>query len=105
MAELSRPRRPRSVGQRAGRLLKAFGALTGAGGVMVLALQAIAYFEEGFWTPGSLLDLWLWMGNSYSIRGGGQGDRIALWVLDLPLGPTLLAVALGLLVAGRAIDR
>lgn len=105
MAELRRPFRPRTLGQRAGRLLKAFAALTGSGGVVVLALQTVAWFQDGAWTPRSLLDLWLWAGNSYSISAGGQGDRIALWVLDLPLGPTLLAVALGLLMASRAIDR
>lgn len=110
MAELKRsaPRRARaslSFGTRLGRLLKFFAALAGSGGVGVLALQLVGWFQAGAWTPRSLLDLWLWMGNSYSIGAGGEGDRLALWILGWPLGPTLLAVALGLLLVARAVGR
>lgn len=63
----------------------------------MIGLQCLWWFEDGYWTPKTPLDLWLWLGNSYApISPSGMG-RAALWALDLPLGAVLVAIALGLL--------
>jgi hypothetical protein len=98
-------RRPGArLGQRFARLLKSLAAVSGAAGVVFIALQCLWWFQNGYWTPKTLFDLWLWLGNSYSIHASSGSDRILLWVLDLPLGGALIASALILLLAGRALD-
>ena len=79
--------------------------LFGASGIVVLALQAIAWFQNGVWMDWTLLELWLALGISFSIPGASAVDRIWLQVLNLPAGPTLLAVGLALLIAARRLSR
>jgi hypothetical protein len=93
------------VAERVARLLRSFALLLGASGVVVLGMQAIAWFRDGVWTRWDLLDLWLWLGNSYSISTSNGTDRVALLTLGLPLGPTLLGAALALLIVGRQIGK
>ncbi len=93
-----------AIGKRFGRLFRSFAALAGSGGVVVVALQCIWWFQDGFWSPKTLLDLWLWLGNSYSIRSSGETERVALWVLDFPLGAVLLVVAAGSFWIGKRLD-
>jgi hypothetical protein len=52
-----------------------------------------------------LLDLWLWLGNSYSISTANGTHRAASLILGLPLGPTLLGAALALLIVGREMGK
>jgi hypothetical protein len=83
------------IGQKLRRLPRAFAALVGLAGVTMIGLQCLWWFEDGYWTPKTPLDLWLWLGNSYTpISSSGMG-RIVLWALDLPLGAVLVAIALG----------
>ena len=96
-------RRGVRLGPRLGRTLKSLAALSGAAGVVFIALQCLWWFQDGYWTPKTLFDLWLWLGNSYSISASSGSERILLWVLDLPLGASLIASALILLLAGRAL--
>jgi hypothetical protein len=96
-------RRRGSIDKRLGRLLKSFAVLTGSAGVLVLGLQLLGWFKHGFWTPRSLLDLWLWLGNSYSLNAASGTGRLGLRLLDLPLAPSLLAIALVLFAAGARI--
>jgi hypothetical protein len=98
-------RKREGLGQRLGRLLRAFAFLLGASGIVVLAIQAIGWFRNGVWMDWTLLELWLSLGNSFSIHGASAADRIWLQLLDLPAGPTLLAVALALLMAARSFGR
>jgi hypothetical protein len=103
------PNRPahvvtRSIRRRLGRLLKIFAAVAGVGGIVVIGLQAMWWFQNGFWSPKSLLDLWLWLGNSYTINASARADRIGLWLLGLPLGPTLLVAGLALFGISRGVD-
>jgi hypothetical protein len=93
-----------AIRRRSARLLKTFAAVAGASGVVVIALQCIWWFEDGFWRPKSLLDLWLWLGNSYSINASATSDRIGLELLGLPLAPVLLVVAIVLFWVGKRVD-
>jgi hypothetical protein len=99
----TRKRAPIAV--RVARLLRSFALLLGAGGVVVLGMQTIDWFRDGIWPSWVLLDLWLWLGHSYSISAASRADHITLLILDLPLGPMLLAAALVLLIVGRAIEK
>jgi hypothetical protein len=99
------PRKRQGPVWRVGRLLRSLGLLLGAGGIVVVGMQAIWWFQDGFWTTETPLNLWLSLGNAYSIRAASGADRIALQLLDLPLGPILLALALALLMAARSFDR
>jgi hypothetical protein len=87
-----------------GRLLRSLALFLGASGVVVLAMQALGWFREGVWTSPTLLDLWLWLGNSYSLGTSDSVHRIVLRLLDLPLGLTLLLAALALLVGARRLE-
>jgi hypothetical protein len=98
-----RPNR-RGIGRRFGRLLKLTAGVSGSAGIVVIGLQCVWWFQDGVWFPKTLFDLWLWLGNSFSISTSSGSDRILLWVLDLPLGASLLALALCLLLLGRTID-
>ena len=101
-----RPRRGRDrIDKRIGRLLKSFAALAGAGGIVVIGLQLVGWFEDGVWTPRSILDLWLFLGNSYSLDAASGTGRWVLRLLDLPLAPSLIVVGLLLLAAGTRLDR
>ena len=93
------------ITERVARLLRSFALLLGASGVVVLGMQAIAWFRDGVWTSWDLLDLWLWLGNSYSISTASGTDRVALLTLGLPLGPTLLGATLALLIVGQLIGK
>jgi hypothetical protein len=93
------------MAERVARLLRSFAVLLGASGVVVLGMQAIAWFHDGVWTSWELLDLWLWLGNSYSISTTDGTNHAALLALGLPLGPTLLGAALALLIVGRRIGK
>ena len=94
----------RMLRRRVGGLFKMLGALLGIGGIVVIGLQCLWLIQDGFWSPKTLLDLWLWLGNSYSIHAGVATDRVGLWLLDLSLGPVLLVAGLLLFAAGRKID-
>lgn len=98
-------RKRATIAERLARLLRAFALLLGASGIVVLGMQALAWFRDGVWTRWDLLDLWLWLGNSYSINTANGTDRIALLTLGLPLGPTLLGAALALLIVARQIAK
>jgi hypothetical protein len=90
--------------RRVGGLGKMLGALTGIGGIVVIGLQCLWLIQDGYWSPKTPLDLWLWLGNSYSTHAGAATDRIGLWLLGLPLGPVLVVAGLLLFAAGRKID-
>lgn len=99
------PRRARDrLDKRIGRLLKSFAALTGAAGILVLGLQLLGWFEDGLWTSRSILDLWLFLGNSYSLNAASGTGRFVLRLLDLPLAPSLIVVGLLLLAVGTRLD-
>ena len=83
------------------RWLRSLAFLLGASGVVVVGLDAIAWFRTGVWTSTSFLDLWLAFGNSYSLRASSSSDRWLLQLYILPAGPTLIALALIVLVAAR----
>ena len=76
-----------------GRLLKAAATFVGLVGVIIIGFQSFWWFRDGYWSPKSVLDLWFWLGNSYT-PPRGDNARIALWLLDLPVGASLLTVAL-----------
>jgi hypothetical protein len=52
-----------------------------------------------------VLDLWLWLGKSYSVSTANGTLRVASLTLGLPLGPTLLGAALALLIVGREMGK
>ena len=100
------PPRPREgLGRRLGRLLRSFAFLLGASGIVVLALLAMGWFRNGVLLEWTLLEIWLALGNSFSIPGASAADRIWLQLLNLPAGPMLLAVGLALLIAARRLSR
>jgi hypothetical protein len=78
--------------------------LLGSAGVVVIVLQCVWWFENRYWTPETLLSLWLWLGHSFSVRSLGESERVVLWLLDLPLGPALVAVATCAFWLGKRID-
>jgi hypothetical protein len=92
------------IGRKLRRLLRAFAALIGLAGVTLIALQCLWWFEDGYWTPKSPLDLWLWLGNSYSPMSSSGMGRVVLWALDLPLGAVLVAIALCVFWLSEQID-
>lgn len=94
-----------SIAKRLARLLRPVGLLFAAGGIVVLGMQGITWFRAGVWTNPSLFDLWLWLGNSYSIGAMNSANRIALLILDLPLAPTVLAAALVLLFIAKQLEK
>lgn len=98
------PRPGDRIDKRIGRLFKSFAALTGSAGILVIGLQLVWWFEDGVWTPRSILDLWLFLGNSYSLNASNETGRIVLRLLDLPLAPSLIVIALFLLAASMRID-
>ena len=91
------------IAKRLARLLRSLGLLLGAGGIVTLGMEAIDWYRNGVWTTTSLLDLWLALGNSLSLRAANGNDRIVLWLLDLPLGATLLVLALAILILARRL--
>jgi hypothetical protein len=93
-----------SAGRKLGRLIKAFAALLGLGGAVVIGYQCVWWYQDGFWTPKSPLDLWLWFGFSYSPLPPGGFDQLLLLLLDLPLGAVLLAIGLGGYWLGERLD-
>lgn len=93
------------VTKRVGRLLRAFGLLLASSGIAILAMQLIGWFRDGVWPTPTLFDLWLWLGNTYSIGAASGAARIVLWLLDLPLGPTLLGAAFVLLMVAQRLAR
>jgi hypothetical protein len=100
-----KPRKRATIAERIARLLRAFALLLGAGGVVVLGMQAIAWFRDGVWARWGLLDLWLWLGNSYSISATSSANHITLLILGLPLGLTLVGAGLVLLIVARQIEK
>lgn len=96
-------RKHEPIARRLGRLLRSLALLLAAGGIVTLGMEAIGWFRVGIWSTTSLLDLWLALGNSYSLRAASGTDRWLLQLLDLPLGVTLLALALLLLVVARSL--
>jgi hypothetical protein len=97
-------RKSESIGQRLARLLRALALLLAAGGIVAVGTEAIAWFRNGIWLASTPLDLWLALGNSYSLRAASSADRLLLQLLDLPLDATLLVLALVLLVAARRME-
>jgi hypothetical protein len=88
-----------------GRLLKAYGVLAGLAGVVVIALQCLWWYQSGYWIPKTPLDLWLWIGHSYTPMAQTGGiERVVAWLLDLPLGAALLVTALATFFLGKRID-
>ena len=83
-----------SIGTRFGRLLKAAATFVGLAGITIIGLQCLWWFQDGYWSPKSVLDLWFWLGNTYTPMRGAGIARVVLFVLDLPVGATLLTVAL-----------
>lgn len=97
-------RKSEPINKRVVRLLRSVAMLFGAGGIVAIGMEAIGWFRDGVWTSQTLLDLWLWLGNSYSLRASSGTDRFVLQLLDLPLGVTLLVVALAILIVARRIE-
>ena len=96
-------RRSEPVGKRFARMLRSIGLLLGSGGIVALGWEAINWFRDGIWINSTLLELWLSLGNSYSLRAASGTDRFLLQLLDLPVAATLLVLALALLIAARRI--
>jgi hypothetical protein len=86
-------------GKKLGRLLRALAALVGLAGCAVVAQQGLWWFQNGYWTPESFLNLWLWLGLSYSPRSMSGYE----WALNLPLGPVLLIIAIGIFWISRRV--
>jgi hypothetical protein len=99
----NRRARTDNIGKRLPRAFKAFAALSGIAGIAVILLQCVWWFQNGFWTSETVLDLWLGLGNAYSMRSLDGPERVGLWLLDLPLGPVLLAIAAVLFWLGDRI--
>lgn len=92
------------IAKRLARLLRALALLLAAGGIVTVGSEAIGWFRTGIWSTSTPLDLWLALGNSFSLRAASSADRFLLQLLDLPLGATLLVLALVLLVVARRIE-
>jgi hypothetical protein len=93
-----------SIRKRLARPFKTFATLSGIAGIAVILLQCLWWFQNGFWSGETLLDFWLALGNSYSMRSLNGAERIGLWLLDLPLGPVLLGIAAVVFWLGKRID-
>jgi len=94
-----------TIAKKLGRLLKAFAVLVGGAGVVIIGLQCMWWFQDGYWSPKSVLDLWFWLGNSYTpLRGAGLA-HVVLWLLDLPVGASLLTAALIVFWLGDRLTR
>lgn len=91
-------------GQKFGRLIKAIGVLAGLAGAVLLGLQCLWWFEDGYWSPKTPLDLWLWLGLSYTPVAWHGLEHVLLWLLGLPLAGVLLALAYLVFTLGRRIE-
>ena len=100
----NRHNRSDNVGKRLARLLKKLAIFLASIGIVVILLECLWWFQNGIWSDETLLDFWLALGNSYSVRSLNGAERIGLWLLDLPLGPVLLAIAAVTFWLGRRMD-
>ena len=97
-------RKSEPIAKRLARILRSLAFLFGASGIVVLGLQAIAWFRTGMWAETSFLDLWLAFGNSYSLKASSRSERWLLQLYTLPAWPTLIALALIVLLVARRVE-
>jgi hypothetical protein len=88
-----------------GRVVLSFGLIVLFSAAAVLAYQAILWLHDGQWTALSLRHLWDWAGLGYPMFKWLGVQKIAVWVLDLPLSLALLVMGVASLWLGVSMEK